>query len=263
MRTVISACILWIFLVAGFAAATTYLVKPDGTGDFPTIQAAMDAAAPGDTVDLDDGTFAGPGNRDLSYEGKAILVRPRNGNAADCIIDCGGWGTEPRRDFSTETEGPGSILEAVTITGGCLSQPDVLGDIRARPPPVRFPPEQRLSGRRSALWWGVDTLPSGGGFALFGDGELAVRPDRGLGAWVLAGGDIGIDCGGGNARPGLRQTEPVLHGTTVEYRVPEGLDRAVIAARRRPRCLPEGPSASRAASNPGVGRGRPVLPPAA
>jgi len=160
MRTVISACILWIFLVAGFAAATTYLVKPDGTGDFPTIQAAMDAAAPGDTVDLDDGTFAGPGNRDLSYEGKAILVRPRNGNAADCIIDCGGWGTEPRRDFSTETEGPGSILEAVTITGGCLSQPDVLGDIRARPPPVRFPPEQRLSGRRSALWWGVDTLPS-------------------------------------------------------------------------------------------------------
>lgn len=128
MRTVISACILWIFLVAGFAAATTYLVKPDGTGDFPTIQAAMDAAAPGDTVDLDDGTFAGPGNRDLSYEGKAILVRPRNGNAADCIIDCGGWGTEPRRDFSTETEGPGSILEAVTITGGCLSQPDVLGD---------------------------------------------------------------------------------------------------------------------------------------
>lgn len=127
MRTVILASVSLTFLFAGLASAGTHFVKPDGTGDFPTLQDALQAAAPGDTVDLDDGIFSGPGNRDLSFEGKALLVRSRGGDAAACVIDCGG-GTGPHRGFITQTEGPGSILESVTITGGCLTQPEVLGD---------------------------------------------------------------------------------------------------------------------------------------
>ena len=39
------------------AAATTYIVRPDGTGDFPTIQTAIDAAIDGDIIELTDGTL--------------------------------------------------------------------------------------------------------------------------------------------------------------------------------------------------------------
>lgn len=127
MRAVMFTGILLGLLRAGSVSAGMHFVKPDGTGDFPTLQAALHAAAPGDTIELDDGTFTGPGNRDLSFEGKALRVRSRSNHAEVCIIDCGG-GIEPHRGFVMQTEGPGSILEAVTITGGCLTQPEVLGD---------------------------------------------------------------------------------------------------------------------------------------
>jgi pectin methylesterase-like acyl-CoA thioesterase len=57
------------------SGASVYVVRPDGSGDFPTIQAAIDAAIDGDTVELADGTFRGDGNRDPDYLGKAITVR--------------------------------------------------------------------------------------------------------------------------------------------------------------------------------------------
>ena len=39
------------------ANATTYLVRPDGTGDFQTIQAAIDVATTGDSVLVDQGLY--------------------------------------------------------------------------------------------------------------------------------------------------------------------------------------------------------------
>jgi hypothetical protein len=101
------------------ASATTYLVRPDGTGDFPTIQAAISVAADGDTMELTDGIFRGPGNRDIDYLGKAITVRSRGGNPEFCRIDCEGSAEQPHRAVNFVTgEGPGSILEGVTIANG-------------------------------------------------------------------------------------------------------------------------------------------------
>jgi pectin methylesterase-like acyl-CoA thioesterase len=57
------------------AFAATYVVSPDGSGDFPTIQAAIDAAVDGGIIELTDGTFTGDGNRDIDYAGKSITVR--------------------------------------------------------------------------------------------------------------------------------------------------------------------------------------------
>ena len=53
------SAVLLVLLIASSlpASATTYLVRPDGTGDYPTIQAAIVAAATGDTVGVEPGTY--------------------------------------------------------------------------------------------------------------------------------------------------------------------------------------------------------------
>ncbi len=57
--------------------------------DRPTIQAAIDAAAAGDVVLLDDGVYTGQGNTSVRFKGKSITVRSANGTEA-CVIDGGG-----------------------------------------------------------------------------------------------------------------------------------------------------------------------------
>jgi len=52
------------------AHAATIVVAPDGSGDRPTIQAAIDVAAPGDVIELQDGVFTGAGNRDMDFHGR-------------------------------------------------------------------------------------------------------------------------------------------------------------------------------------------------
>ena len=75
-----------LMAVNGPAEAEIYVVTPERTGDFPTIQAAIDAVVAGDIIELDDGTFSGDGNRDLDYGGKAIVIRSRNADPEACII---------------------------------------------------------------------------------------------------------------------------------------------------------------------------------
>lgn len=101
------------------SGAAVYVVRPDGSGDFPTIQAAIDAATDGDVIELTDGTFRGDGNRDMDYGGRAITIRSQSGSAASCVIDCGGYPGQDHRGFEFHSgEGPGSVLQAVTISHG-------------------------------------------------------------------------------------------------------------------------------------------------
>jgi parallel beta-helix repeat protein len=110
------------FLLAGILStlvsvslAHTWYIKPDGTGDAPTIQAGIDSAAAGDTLTLANGTYTGAGNREMSYQGKAITVRSEGGNPALCVIDCESMGTG--FDFNSG-EGASSLLEGIMITNG-------------------------------------------------------------------------------------------------------------------------------------------------
>jgi predicted outer membrane repeat protein len=109
-----------LFLFASSASsAETYVVRPDGSGDFPTIQAALDSIAPGDVIELTDGTFTGDGNRDLDFLGKDVTVRSQTGDPAACVLDGGGSETDPHRVFHFRNGETGNaLLEGIQITGG-------------------------------------------------------------------------------------------------------------------------------------------------
>jgi len=110
--------LLVALIIAGMAmesaGSTTYLVLPDGSGDFPTIQAAIDAAVTGDVIALGAGTFTGAGNRDIAIVGKAITVRSQGGAPADCVIDCQAAG----RGFYLGASPGRTQFEGLTLQGG-------------------------------------------------------------------------------------------------------------------------------------------------
>ncbi len=112
---------LLALLLIPFAAssATTYVVSPDGTGDFPTIQAAIDAAVNGDTIELTDGTFTGEGDCEIAFRGKAITVRSQSGLPDNCVIDAGDSPNDiPGGFYFTHGEGPDAVIEGITIING-------------------------------------------------------------------------------------------------------------------------------------------------
>jgi parallel beta-helix repeat protein len=87
-------------------------------GECPTIQAGIDSAAAGDTVLVADGTYAGDGNRDIDFMGKAILVTSENGPEVT-VIDCEGTEEDPHRGFHFHSgEDASSVVQGFTITNG-------------------------------------------------------------------------------------------------------------------------------------------------
>jgi hypothetical protein len=98
-----------------------HLVRPDGTGDFATIQAAVDGVPGRAIIELADGTFTGDGNRDVNCRGKAVVIRSQSGDPASCVIDCQGSSSNPHRAFqfiSGETRS--ALLGGVTIRNGMM-----------------------------------------------------------------------------------------------------------------------------------------------
>lgn len=101
--------VVWLALLALDASATTIEVPADQ----PTIQQAIDAASPGDTVLVSPGTYF----EHLDYHGKAITVASAAG-AAQTIVDGSNNGTVV---LFTSGEGNGSVLTGFTIQHGSAS----------------------------------------------------------------------------------------------------------------------------------------------
>lgn len=115
MRYLQFVCIAAVVAMPSVAVAETFIIRPDGTGDFPTIQAAVDAAQDGDVIELTDGVFVGPGNRDIGIVEKDLTIRSQSGDSTACIIDCE---NEGRGFYLNWTWGAAIIIEGLTITHG-------------------------------------------------------------------------------------------------------------------------------------------------
>ncbi len=83
-----------ILFLSSAASAATWVVHADGSGDVPTIQAAIDALEWYDVIELSDGVYTGYGFRDLTNYGKAFAIVSQSGDPTSCIIDCQGTADE-------------------------------------------------------------------------------------------------------------------------------------------------------------------------
>jgi subtilase family serine protease len=96
-----------------------HIVRASGTGDYPTIQAAVDAVPAGDVVMLEDGTYLGAGNRDIDFGGKRVTVKSRSGVPEQCVLTVQGFEADPHRAFYFHSgEDSGAVVEGIKIVGG-------------------------------------------------------------------------------------------------------------------------------------------------
>ena len=134
-QVVISVFLVMLGLTAVAGGKTIYVdagatgVNKGSGADFqfdiqyPSIQAAIDAAVGGDIIILAPGTFGGDGNRDLDFKGKAITLCSTDPNdpniVAATIIDCNGSEGHCHRGFYFHSgEDANSVVEGLTITNG-------------------------------------------------------------------------------------------------------------------------------------------------
>jgi parallel beta-helix repeat protein/predicted outer membrane repeat protein len=82
--------------------------------DQPNIQAAIDVASEGDRVLVADGIYSGERDKNLDFQGKAIVLESENG-PGNCIIDCEGEG---RGLYFHSGEGQNAIVSGFTIING-------------------------------------------------------------------------------------------------------------------------------------------------
>ncbi|MBW8035742.1 MAG: hypothetical protein FVQ79_08975 [Planctomycetes bacterium] len=115
--------ILTLLLSVLPGSAAIISVEPDGSGDQPTIQAAIDAAVSNDEIVLSVGTYTGDGNRDIDFGGKSITIRSTDPEdphvVASTVIDCEGTQAEHHRAFYFHSgEDEKSAVKGLTIING-------------------------------------------------------------------------------------------------------------------------------------------------
>ncbi len=101
--------------IVATASAATITVCPDGSGDYLTIQEALNVVAGGDSIMLCNAVFTGPGNVDLLVDVDGITIISESEDPDSCIIDCAASPTEPHRAMQIDSVDSSFLLKGITI----------------------------------------------------------------------------------------------------------------------------------------------------
>lgn len=109
--------------LAGFAGVAGAVERHVPAG-YANVQAAVDVAVDGDEVVLAPGTYTGPGNQDVTFQNKAVLIRSAlpddTATVAATIIRCQGTAASPHNFVTIDVDQPSQStygLAGLTITG--------------------------------------------------------------------------------------------------------------------------------------------------
>ena len=109
-RTLIGVLVVFFAVCSSVFGAVLHVPM-----SYPTIQAAINSAVPGDRVIVSPGTY----NENINFNGKSITVTSTDPNnpaiVAGTIIDAGGSGSAVT---FANGEGPDAVITGFTITGG-------------------------------------------------------------------------------------------------------------------------------------------------
>jgi hypothetical protein len=196
MKRLILLWVSTVTILTSVCLARTWYVKPDGTGDTPTIQAGVDSVAPGDTVMLASGTYTGTGNYNVVVIRDGLLICSESGDPEDCIIDCEGHLGYDRRGFdfrsswgsqtvvrgitvcnSNVTDEGGAVLSEGTLTiRDCLFESNVAGNGGGAVALIEAGDRFILKGCTFVSNM-AGTYPGGGAVLIIGSGWLDVTID--------------------------------------------------------------------------------------
>ena len=94
-------------------------VNADGTGDYPTIQEAIDASLDGFIIELADGVYVGDGNRNINFGGRAVTLRSQSGDPYACVINCQGSESSTERAlYLNSGETSNTVIEGIRFKNG-------------------------------------------------------------------------------------------------------------------------------------------------
>ncbi|MFC1573403.1 hypothetical protein ACFL6M_07380 [Candidatus Eisenbacteria bacterium] len=118
-------CLSFLFLALLGCTANvrgeTYLIQPDGSGDHPTIQAAVHAASNGDVIMLASGVFTGNGNRDIEVIDKDVTIVSESGDPTQVIIDC--QGSPGEEHWAFYFGGRDQVVDGISMINGNVTSP--------------------------------------------------------------------------------------------------------------------------------------------
>ncbi len=152
--------LLWTFLcLCGFVGqseARTWFLQPDGTGDAPTISAAIDSSVYGDVIELTCGEYFEEG----IYLKSGVTIRSESGTPECAVVQGRQPTATPGGIFIAHGVDETTLLEGITITGGWAT----------------------------SHYFGY----SGGGIAIFSNSALTVRRCQISGNFAQRGGGVEI-----------------------------------------------------------------------
>jgi hypothetical protein len=123
-KTSIAIALLIQLIFSSITLATEWTVDLNGGGDYLDIQSALDAAAEGDTIIVEQGFYRGAKNTNLNFQGKAITLKSYSGSSKT-IIDCANYSniqTQNTRVFNfISGEEADSVVDGFTIRNGNIS----------------------------------------------------------------------------------------------------------------------------------------------